>query len=548
MKKRNNLAGGFVALACLVFATHTAAAASDPERVLSLLEAIELGLANNDNIVIQRESLISADAAVSGAEGVYDPLLGAEAGWWEAQPPVNSAFSGAPSGRLAPTTESGGGLLTLDQYLPTGATVSLRAAGDRATTDGVFGLLSPAYGTQAGVAIRQPLLRNRAIDPARYSIRVAASDRAEASAEFERQVSDTVAAIESAYWTLVAARREIDVRAESMRLAEEQLTETESRIETGAAPEMEIAQPRAELERRRGELIAAREAATRAENTVKFLILGDADPTAWSERLVPDEADVAASAYTGESVDIEAALERALTSRAELEASAALIERRQLESALARDAVRPVLDAVASYDRYGLAGERNPAGTPAPGQPPILDVPPKLRGDFSQSLELLGDGEFDETRLTLVFALPLGNRTARARAEIAKSVERQAQADLSRLRKLIRTEVLDAAAVVETAGQRIEAAQAARAAAEVQLTSERDRYGAGMSTNFLVLTRQNDLSAARLAEISAQTDYRRASTALAWVSGALLDARGIEVEELAAPRPAAPTPLPVSAP
>jgi outer membrane protein TolC len=131
----------------------------------------------------------------------------------------------------------------------------------------------------------------------------------------------------------------------------------------------------------------------------------------------------------------------------------------------------------------------------------------------------------------LVFAIPIGNRAARAEAEIARSAERQAEADLTRQRKLVRTGVLDAAAVLETAGQRIEAARAAREAAEVQLSAERDRYGAGMSTNFLVLTRQNDLSSARLDEIAALTDYRRARTALARQTGALLEERGITVEE-----------------
>jgi outer membrane protein TolC len=131
--------------------------------------------------------------------------------------------------------------------------------------------------------------------------------------------------------------------------------------------------------------------------------------------------------------------------------------------------------------------------------------------------------------------LPIGNRAARAGAAIADSAERQAEADLARLRKSIRAEVLDAGAAVETAGQRIEAARSARAAAEVQLESERIRYGSGLSTNFLVLTRQNDLSRARLDEIAAQTDYRRAETALARVTGDLLAERGIEVAPDRAP-------------
>ena len=507
-----------------------AAGAQPAERTLTLEEAVALALRNAEGIVIERESLLSAEAAVTGAEGAYDPLLGLEAGWSESNPPLNSSFSGAPPGRLSPTTEISEARATLDQLLPTGGTVSVRGAGDRATTDGVFGLLSPAYGTQAGVELRQPLLRNRAIDPARFRIRAAAADLDLATADLQREVTDTVAAVEQAYWTLVAARREVGVREEAMGLAEEQLTETTARIETGMAPELEIAQPRAERERRRGELLASQEAAMRAENTLKLLVLGDHDSDLWDDRLQPSAVGEVAIA----PVEVGAAMERALAARPELAALQALVERRRAEAALARDAVRPALDAVVSYDRYGLAGTRNPASAPPPGVP--SDVPPRLEGDLGQSFELLRDGEFDDTRVALVFAIPIGNRAARSGAEIARSAERQAEAELTRLRKLVRTEVLDAVAVLETAGQRIEAARAAREAAEVQLSSERDRYGAGMSTNFLVLTRQNDLSRARLEEIAAVTDYRRARTALARVTGALLEERGIAVEQPADPK------------
>jgi outer membrane protein TolC len=515
-----------------VAALAAAAGARAAERTLSLEEAVALALQNAEGIVIERESLFSAEAAVTGAEGAYDPLLGLEAAWSEGNPPVNSSFSGAPPGRLSPTDETTEARATLDQLLPTGGIVSVRGAGDRATTDGLFGLLSPVYGTQAGVELRQPLLRNRSIDPARFRIRAAEADLDFSAAELRREVSETVAAVEQVYWTLIAARREVEVREEAMGLAQEQLTETEARIETGMAPELEIAQPRAELERRRGELLEAQEGMTRSENTLKLLVLGDRDTDLWGDRIVPsEEREVAVS-----PIDVNAAMERALASRPEIAALQAVVDRRRAEAALASDAVRPALDAVVSYDRYGLAGTRNPVSAPPPGVP--SDVPPALEGDLGQSLELLRDGEFDDKRVALVFAFPIGNRTARAGAEIARSAERQAEADLTRLRKLVRTEVLDATAVLDSAAQRIEAARAAREAAEVQLSSERDRYGAGMSTNFLVLTRQNDLSRARLDEIAAITDYRRARTALARVTGALLEERGIAIQEL--DEPAAP--------
>ena len=514
-----------VALALLfAFAPPALAAAAGEAHELTLEAAIARALEKNEGILIERAALASAGAAVTGAEGAYDPLLGLEAGWRQTTAPVNSAFSGAPAGELAPTIEAAETTAAIRRLLPTGGELSVSAGNARTESDGAFAFLSPAYDSRLGVAFRQPLLRDRAIDGARLGLRVAAADRDRAAASLRREVIETVAAVERAYWTLVAARREIAVREESVALAGEQLSETEIRIENGAAPETEIAQPRAELERRRGDLLAAQEAVARGETTLKRLILADDDGDLWPARLVPvEDAEVERV-----PVDVEAAMERALALRAELEAAEASVEHRRAESAFARDGIKPALDLVVSYDRFGLAGSRNPASDPIPGLP--AEVPPGLEGRWDDSLDRLADGDFDDARIALVFELPLGNRAARAAAEIADSTERQAEAELARARKSVRAEVLDAAATLETAGGRIDAARAARAAAEVQLGAERERFAVGLSTNFLVLTRQNDLASARLAEIAALTDYRTARTEMGRATGSLLEERGIEIQ------------------
>jgi outer membrane protein len=496
------------------------------ERHLSLEEAVVLALEKDQGIVIEKESLVAAQASVRGAKGAYDPFLELRTDWDRATVPVNSAFSGAPAGKDSPTNEAAGGALAVSQLLPTGGAVTLSASGSRATTNGAFTLLSPAYGTQVGIEARQPLLRNLSTDPARSAIKVASSDRTRAAASLKGEINRTLATVEQAYWRLVAARRDVTVREESVRLASEQLDETRIRAEKGAVPETEIAQPRAELERRRGEVFEAREAVAQAESALKVQILSDTDP-AWSESFTPtDEPEVQIA-----PVDLDAAMERALASRPELEASRAVVEQRKTESALARDAIRPALDLVASYDRLGLAGSSNPAGAVIPGIP--TTIPPGMEGDWGDSFGMLGEDRFHDARVGLQFSVPLGNRAAKAGAVSAESARRQAEAELSRSRKLVRAEVLDAAAALETAGGRIEASRSALEAAEVQLSSERDRYAAGLSTNFLVLTRQNDLSRARLDEIAALTDYRKAQAELGRATGSLIADRHIEIDETA---------------
>lgn len=513
-----------VALAAALLLAGGAGAAADPTEVrMTLREAVEHALEKNEDLVVEREALAIAEEAVAGARGAYDPQLQVDGNWRRNSPPVNSAFSGAPEGRLSPTNDSVGADVSVQELLPTGGAVTVRTSAARQTTDGIYTLLSPSYSTALGAEFRQPLLRGRALDTARLNLRVASAERTREAASLRREVSEIVAAVERAYWSLVAAREEVAVREEAVRLAEEQLSETKIRIERGASPESEEAQPRAELERRRGDLLGSRESVSRVENSLKLLFLADADADLWSRPIVPvDDAEVQAV-----ELDLAAEMEHALRDRPELDAAAATRERRTVETRFARDEVRPSLDAVVSYDRFGFAGSANPNLVPFQGAP--LVVPARLDGGFGRSWSVLGDGDFDDTRVGLVLTLPIGNRAARAAERSALSAERQAEADVARARKAVRAEVLDAAAALRTAYQRFEAARAEREAAEVQLGAEKDRFAVGLSTNFLVLTRQNDLARARLTEISSRTDYRTARTEMARSTGSLLKDRGIEV-------------------
>jgi outer membrane protein TolC len=95
----------------------------------------------------------------------------------------------------------------------------------------------------------------------------------------------------------------------------------------------------------------------------------------------------------------------------------------------------------------------------------------------------------------------------------------------------VQIEVRNGAAALETTAQRIDATRAGREAAEIQLQAEVERFKVGRSTNFLVLTRQNDLSSARLEEITALSDYRKALTEFARAAGTLLLERQVAIAE-----------------
>lgn len=498
---------------------------------LSLQEATRRSLARNQDIAIERESLVQAEEGVNGSRGAYDPLLGLDAAYRQHTDPVNSAFSGAPPGQLGPQTKTLSLSASLSQLLPTGGSVAAFTTVGRDRTNSEFSILSPAWGSSLGISLRQPLLQNLAIDPARRAIRIAVVNRDGETARLRRTITSTVAAVDSAYWTLVAARRNVEVLESSVGLANRQLSETQIRVDAGVLARTDLAQPSAELERRRGNLAEARDRAARVATSLKLLMFADpADPD-WERDIVPTDEPSAPSI----TVDVPTAIATALQNRPEVSETAAALARSGIEVESRQSDALPKVDFVASYARRGLAGSLNPDAISFNGGPVL--VPAALNGGLGRSLGTIGENRFPDVSVGLSLTVPILNRAAKANLATAKSQQRQEQLSSGQIAQHIVAEVRDAAFGVETARQRLEAARAGRAAAETQLYAEQERFGVGLSTNFFVLTRQNELTNARVSEVAAETDYRRAATELARATGSLLTERQITLSQPeAAPR------------
>jgi len=500
-----------------------AVTAANAQENLTLADATARALAKNHAIRIERESVAAAEAQMNGAAGAYDPQLKLELSARHRRDPITSILSGAPVGHTAATDNSFASSLSVSQLLRTGAMASLSTSASREGNNSALNLFQPAYFTSLGVELRQPLLRNRAIDPARAALRVTALDRDRSGAALERQVLQTVAQVESAYWALVAARRDLNVRRGSLALAEQQKADTQVRVEARTVAVSDLAQPAAEVERRRGDVFAAQEVVARAERALKELMLDDAADPAWGIEVAPsDPADMSPFA-----VDIATALAEATRHRPDLAELTHQIAQRDVDVTVAKDSLRPQVDVYASYTMRGLAGDQNTGVTPLGGFVPAM--PSALSGGAWTSYNTLLNQTFRDAAVGFTVEMPIGNRTARGQLGAAEAGRRQTLTSLAQTRDRIAVEVRNAATALETAAGRIQTARAGLTAAEIQLRAEQDRFSVGLSTNFFVLTRQNDLALAQLTEIAALTDYRKAVTELGRATGTLLRDRGIQV-------------------
>jgi outer membrane protein len=510
---------------CLVaMAVVCAASIAEAQEPITLVDATARALQRNIDIRLDREAVSVAEFRELRAQGSYDWGLKADASERHHLDPIVTLFSGAPAGDVTPSNTDFNSSISLNRLFTSGTTVTASASVGRDMTNSFFTLFAPAYLTSIGAQVRQPLFRNLETDAARTQLRITALDRQKSNAELQQQVQNVVASVEQAYWTLVAARREEDVRRDSVALAEQQRADTQARIDARTAATLDIAQPIAEVERRRGDYLAARESVMRAERTLKLLMSDDPADPIWNQTLVPSgplEAEPRA-------VDVQRALANAMTHRPELVSLGADVSAAEAQIALARDALKPQVDIVGGYTMRGLAGTHNLETVTFPGV--ISPFPEILAGALGTSYDALFRQRFMDASIGVSVEVPLGRRAARGDLGVAQVQQRQASLQLLKLRDRIVVDVLDAATALDTAVSRIQAARAGLEAANTQLMSEQLRFNAGASTNFLVLTRQNDLEQAQLTEISAATQYQRALTEFARATGMLLTERNITVK------------------
>ena len=146
-------------------------------------------------------------------------------------------------------------------------------------------------------------------------------------------------------------------------------------------------------------------------------------------------------------------------------------------------------------------------------------------------------GGLDRTgnRVSLDVHVPLGRAASGpAQLEHRRAVAglRIARNGLDDLRQRIAIEVRNALREFELAAQRVELARKARSLAQQKTEIERQKLNLGVTTNFQLVTFENDLVLAENAELDALVSHLNAATALYRTLGTTLERWGIELDRV----------------
>lgn len=495
---------------------------------LSLQDAMKMALENNRDIQIERIKVELNDFNVRAARGVYDPVFGSHLTYGRTTTPVASALAGTQEGQLKETDLSSG--INLTQKLPWhGGKIEATFDHGRTTSDNLFLSLNPIYTSSLEFKITQPLFRNRGIDAERRQIRIASKQLNMSDSQFRQKVIEIISQVQRAYWDLTYAQRDHEIKRDSVELARVQLEHNKRLVEKGTLAPLEVVSARVEVERRTDEAEAALEAIQRSENALKSLLVAPDNSEFWNSSLAPTDQPLIDAEAT---MQFDEAMRIAINNRPEMEQYRLRGEINDINVEYARNQTKPQVDLIASYGTIGLAGSERAITNPIfesnasllgrvnqlsqiaglSALPTIITgtTPDKFIGGYGQSLSNLFSNQYRAWQFGVSINFPIGNRTAKAQLGYALAEGKQIEAERQRTKQSIEVEVRNALQAVETARRRFEAARNSRVDSELQLTGEQRKFDGGLSTNFLVLDRQNVLSAARGREIKALTDYNKA--------------------------------------
>lgn len=489
---------------------------------LSLDDAIEMALKNNNDIDASRNSVQIAEFNLRGARGIYDPLIEGESYYDSTATPTASIIGGAVNGSVTQTRFFGStGVSGFSPFA--GGGYALRFDSSRTRTSNTNATLNPQFPALLTFTYTQPLFRNFRFDNNRRLIEIAKKNLSLSDSQFRQRAIDVIAAVEQAYWNLAFALRNLQVQIDAVKQARTQLESNQRQVEKGVLPPIDLVAANAQIVTFEQGVFTAQEDVTRAENTLKTLMLADRTAGEWSRPITP----VSPIDLNAPQIGLEVAITEALKGRPEIVQFEASAEMNAIDERYYRNQTKPQIDLVGSVTSQGLAGsETARAIDPETGQ---SRVPPNLVGGYFTSLGNLAQLDYPSYRVGVQITLPWGNTVAKANlgrtlVEKNRIANQRAQAE-----QIIEAEVRNALQALRSAEARLQSAAAARAAAEQLFESEQRQFQAGTTTFYLVQQRQTELITARGRELQAQTDLNRAISEFQRSIGSTLSANNVTV-------------------
>jgi outer membrane protein len=462
---------------------------------LTVDEAVRMALENNPDLRADRLDPQISDTRVAGAAGAFRPSVNTSVQRNnQLQPPVGFLIP-TPTRTDAVTSNAG-----MSQRLPWfGTSYSLSWNTVHTESNSFLNSYNPLLQSGLAVNVSQPLVRDLSIDPARQQLATSRVNRDIAGTRLQESVVRTTANVKTAYWSLAAAHANVDARQTALDLARELVRVNKARVDVGQAPPLDLVSAQAEVASGEEQLIVAETLVKLAEDRLRLLILDTSQSGAWNVKIqVVDTPALGIAAP-----DVDAAVAGALRERVDVQRTRMDIQNAQINVKYAGSQRLPDVRLNASYQASGLGGTEVIRSGGFPG----TIIGSGAATDFGRVLNQLLGRDYPTWGVGFSVSYPLGKSAEEANYARAQLERTQAQERLKGAEARVVQQIRDAAWKIEMNAKRIDTTRAARELAEQRLDAEQKRFEVGLSTNFLVIQAQRDLSQAKTNELSAVLGY-----------------------------------------
>ncbi len=490
---------------------------------LSLKAFLELVMANNTDVQLQRLSLEIPKNAIQRAFGVWDPRASAQFTSTRSTQPSTNVLDGASELKTLaqPATFS------VSQTLPVGTNYTVSFSGTKSTTNSTFNNFNPALAASLSVNFTQPLLQNRGTYVNRLTLMVSRSSLRVSEYQLRNSVMNLVSSAENAYWDVIRARESLRVAESAELTANEFLKLQQRQLELGALSPLDIYAQQQQVAQRKVDTAQARFQLTFVEDALRKQIGADLDPDVRKLPVVLTETvEVPLDSL---QIDREATIEKALANRPDLKVATQNLDIDDLRIQQSRNALLPNLSLLGNYTMNGRGGilvQRTNVFNEGVASSVVTTIPGGLGDAFSQ---LFGFG-FNSYQLGLRLTFPLKSRAASADMADAVVRKRQDTLTLRNTQQAIRLNILNAATNVESSKESVKLAKVALDFAQKNLDAANKKYELGTGLQLDVSNAQDRMVSAESSVVTNQIQLRKNLINLLLQVGTLLDERGIIIQ------------------
>jgi outer membrane protein TolC len=512
----------FVSLVVVLFCFSILASSQDEDVLpLSLQDCIVKALQDNLNLAIQVYNPEMADMSITQAKEYFMPSFDFAFGKRRTDYPSYWWLQGEDS----VVSKYGDYSFAFTQQIPTGGSFILSFNNYRSETNELFQLINPRYGATLQFDFVQPLLRNGGLKMGRKEIIIAENNLEISQTQFESVVQDTIYTVVEAYWNLLYAIEDLKVKNQSLQLARDLLAKNKKEVEVGKLAPLEVLNAETVVAQREADILAAEVLIKRREDLLKYhLNMSDVQALTPKSIVPMDRPD-----FVEKVISFDEAWQVAQVKRPDLRANRKNIENNDFKMSVAKNKMLPGLDLSFSYWSPGISGDRILYLDDNPFLGIIIGKAEGSAGDA------VGDAlsfKHNNWNVALTLTLPLSNVITRAEYVKSRMELEKSQLELEDNKKFAMLDVNDAVREVATHIKRVEAYRLARELAQKRLEAEEKKLDVGLTTNYFVLTYQEELATARSTEIKSMLDYILALARLDRAMGSSLESWNVRLPHI----------------